>query len=411
MVQVIDRGPSFGGNLGQALGNLGGGLIAGQFENRRQEKEQQRQQQNRQQEASHLQSIFQKAEQGSDPQSLAQAIFAAPISPEMKKLGIDYLQNQQKMQLSQQKESNRQSSLSSILGLGQPGQQQVQPQGQQNGTQPQQQAPQFDPSKFTDAQIAAVAIHDPQYAKVLQAQKDASERRENERSKAQEKKLAAVRSETAPVRKEIADKARIAVESIKNKEQLLDIIDRGNLNDPTFAATLEALPFNYGKRLLHPDTVEYKAGLIEEFGDLKNIFQGQTRISEIKLFEQKLADLYLTDEQKKRILKARVKAEESHLARAEAAAEVEQEHPDFGVLKFSKEVERRTKEKQRILANQVFDDIKNTLNEAQTIKERTLDFDNPEDYALGVQILREAKNDIQKAIKIAERKGYKFPKE
>ncbi len=98
-----------------------------------------------------------------------------------------------------------------------------------------------------------------------------------------------MRKETLPLRQEIINSANLARESIRNKSHLVEIIDKGNLDDPTWAIIAENLPFNLGKRLLSNDTVEYKGGLVDEFGDLKNIFKGATRVKEVEIYENKLA--------------------------------------------------------------------------------------------------------------------------
>ena len=231
-------------------------------------------------------------------------------------------------------------------------------------------------------------------------------RTEEQVAKSQESKQSSLRSETLPIRKQIADKAMAASHGIQNKEQLIDLIEKGDINDPTFAALAEALPLNLGKRMLSNDTVEYKAGLVEEFGDLRNIFQGQTRIKEIELLENKIADLYLTDEQKKSVLKSRINALKGDVIRAEVAQEIENE--PYGVLQFSQEVEKRAKPKLEALFNQILDEQKSIIQNAENKKKTGLDINDPDDKQILMQIFKEAGNDKVKARKLAEKKGYKF---
>ncbi len=231
-------------------------------------------------------------------------------------------------------------------------------------------------------------------------------RTEEQGAKSQESKQAALRAETLPIRKQIADKALAASHGIQNKEQLIDLIEKGNIDDPTFAALAEALPLNLGKRMLSNDTVEYKAGLVEEFGDLRNIFQGQTRIKEIELLENKIADLYLTDEQKKSVLKSRINALKGDMIRAEVAQEIENE--PYGVLQFSQEVEKRAKPKLEALFNQILDEQKSIIQNAENKKKTGLDINDPDDKQILLQIFKESGNDKVKARKLAEKKGYKF---
>ena len=263
---------------------------------------------------------------------------------------------------------------------------------------------------LSDQEILAISIRNPVLGKQLQAQKEAQERRQNEEIKAQRKEIAESKKETAPLRKEIAERAATARQSLLNKQRQMELIDSGKIDDPTVAIFLDSLPGGYGRRLLSPETVEYKAGLVDEFRDLRNIFQGQTRVKEIDLLEKKIADLYLTDEQKKRVLKSRMKAQESDILREEAASDLEKEHPEYGTLQFSTSLEKAMKNKQKHVVDQVLDDVNNVIKEAETRKKRTLDVNNPEDAEIGRQILQEAGNDIKKAYKLAEQKGYKFPK-
>lgn len=234
-------------------------------------------------------------------------------------------------------------------------------------------------------------------------------RTEEATGKATEARKNALRMETLPIRTEIAKKAQAAEKGIQNKEQLMQLIEQGDLNNPTFAALAEALPLNLGKRLLSNDTTEYKAGLVEEFGDLRNIFQGQTRIKEIELLENKIADIYLTDDQKRAVLRSRLNALRADIIRAEAAAELE-DSEDLGVLQFNAELEKKAKPKLDALFSQILDDQKSIIANAESRKSKDLPLDpkDPDDLAILQQILKEARGDKQEARKIAKKKGYSF---
>lgn len=216
------------------------------------------------------------------------------------------------------------------------------------------------------------------------------------------------RKETLPLRQVIIEEANLARDSIRNKSHLIEIIDRNNLDDPTFAIFAESLPANLGKRMLSEDTVEYKGGLVDEFGDLKNIFKGATRVKEVEIYENKLADLYLTDSQKKAILKSRINASKVPIIREEAAAEVEEKYPNLSALQFNKKVDEIAKPKIDKLFNSVWDEQKSILDQAERRKEIPLDPKDPEDYSILKQLLMEAGGDKQKARDIAKKKGYKF---
>lgn len=231
-------------------------------------------------------------------------------------------------------------------------------------------------------------------------------RTEEQIRKSEEDKIRALRQETLPIRQQLANKAMAATQGIQNKEHLLNLIENGDINDPTFATLAEALPLNLGKRILSPDTVEYKSGLIEEFGDLRNIFQGQTKIKEIDLLEQKVADLYLTNEQKKAILKSRINALRADQIRAEVAQELENE--PLGILQFNQELERRAASKLEGLFNRILDEQKSIIQDAENKKKIPLNINDPEDKSIAEQIIREANGDRTKARELAKKKGYTF---
>lgn len=254
-------------------------------------------------------------------------------------------------------------------------------------------------TKFDKAGIPR--IYSNSYIETRRREQEAKERKETSIE-------SEIRKEVAPVKAEIAKKAQAARKGIENKRQLMSIIDRGNLNDPSFAVVAENLPFDLGKRMLSNDTVEYKAGLVEEFTDLRNIFQGQTRIKEIDLLENKLADTYLTDEQKKAVLKSRIRALESDIVREEAAEEVEREKPGLGILQFQREVEKRAKPKLEKIFDSILDEQKFIIEQAEKRKARPLDSKNPEDQEILRQLYREAGNNKEEALKLAQKYGYTF---
>jgi hypothetical protein len=232
-------------------------------------------------------------------------------------------------------------------------------------------------------------------------------RTEETSGKIEEGRRESLRKETLPIRQEYANKANAARKGIQNKEHLIDLVKTGNLDDPTIAALAEALPLKLGKRLLSNETVEYKSGLIDEFTDLRNIFQGQTRLKEIELLEDKVADLYLTDDQKIGILKSRINALKADIIRADAAAELE-DRLDLGILQFDQEVEKLAKPKLEKLFHDIIDEQKSIINAAERKKELPLDLNDPDDVKIIDAILQEANGNAKEAERIAKKKGYKF---
>ncbi len=264
----------------------------------------------------------------------------------------------------------------------------------------------YDASKLTDENIARASAIDPALGRELRAAKDTLLTEKREKLKASDKKKEALRAETLPIKKEISDRAQAARESIQNKQNQMEIIKRGNLDDPTYAAAVEALPFNFGKRLLSPDTVEYKAGLVDEFKDLKQIFSGATRVKEMDILEGKIADIYLTDEQKQAILESRINALQADVIREETAIEMDAEGKDFNYLQYRKELDRRAKPKLESLFNRTLDTQKAIIKDAENMKKIPLNYDDPEGRTILEQIMKEAGGDRNKARQIAKKKGY-----
>jgi len=215
--------------------------------------------------------------------------------------------------------------------------------------------------------------------------------------------------ETLDFRKDLVSRAESSKMSIRNKQRQLDLIDKGDINDPSFATLMdEIVPFNLGRRFLSPDTVEYKGALVDDYSDLKNVFKGATRVKEVEIYEDKLADIYLTDEQKKAILKARMNTAKVDIARQEAAAEVEEEFPNLSLLAFSKKVEEKLQPKLDSIFNEIWDDGKAVLDQAERRKGQPLDKNDPVDLQIMQQIMNESGGDKKKAYQTALKKGYKF---
>lgn len=272
---------------------------------------------------------------------------------------------------------------------------------------PQTNVKKFDPSTISDEDIVKAASIDPTLERALRAAKDTALKEKRHTEDTQLQKDEKRRAETIPMKQKIAEDAQSAVQSIQNKEKQLEMVESGELNDPTFATVMDMLPGKLGRRFLSPKTVEYKASLVDEYKDLRAIFQGQTRVKEIELLEDKIADTYYTDDQKKAIIKARIAAADSAVIKAEVAAEIDQESPNLGILEFTKELNKRMKERLQTTSNQVIDMLKNVQNEADVMKSRPLDVGNPQDAQIMKQILEEAGGDVSKAYKLAAKKGYK----
>lgn len=246
----------------------------------------------------------------------------------------------------------------------------------------------------------------------IRAQKKMKQQQEQFEVGQKAKKVDTLRKETVDIRKDYANKSKFAREGIQNKQNMLDLIKTGNLDDPSVAAVLSLIPGNFGKRFLSPETVQYKAALIDEFKDLRNIFQGQTRVKELELLEEKVADIYLTDQQKEAVIASRMNALKSDIIKGEVAAELERELDEkgefLGLAQFENEVEKRAKPKLDALFDRILDEQKAVIQDAENRKKTPLDANDPDDIAIIDQILQEAGGNYKEAEKLAKRKGYSW---
>ncbi len=242
----------------------------------------------------------------------------------------------------------------------------------------------------------------------MQHSQDIAIREKREGIKAKQEKTENLRKETLPIRMEISNRAEQARRGIENKEELLRLIDTGNLNDPTFAQIMDSLPLGLGKRFLSEETAEYKGALVQGYGDLRNIFSGATRVKELDILENKLADIYLTDAQKKSIIKSMTKSLQADIVREEAAAELEDK--PLSALQFRKQVDKLTKPRLDALFNRIIDEQNAIIKDAENMKKIPLNLNDPEHLKIIDQFLDQApgtgKQKENNAIKAAKKAGY-----
>lgn len=154
---------------------------------------------------------------------------------------------------------------------------------------------------------------DPNFAKLLQGQLE-----ENKK-------------ETADRRKGIASSLQSANELDRTFKTMLERNKKGELGAPVRnrIADLLGMP-----GLLTTDAQAYNALMFDMFKDLRNTFQGQTRVKEIELLEAKLPTLLNTKEGRKSIIDARLKMNEIRRIEAQEAARIQNEfgYVDIGTL-------------------------------------------------------------------------------
>jgi hypothetical protein len=266
----------------------------------------------------------------------------------------------------------------------------------------------LDVANISPEKLAKTASVDPNIARSLQHSQDIAIREKREGIKAKQEKTENLRKETLPIRMEISNRAEQARRGIENKEELLRLIDTGNLNDPTFAQIMDSLPLGLGKRFLSEETAEYKGALVQGYGDLRNIFSGATRVKELDILENKLADIYLTDAQKKSIIKSMTKSLQADIVREEAAAELEDK--PLSALQFRKQVDKLTKPRLDALFNRIIDEQNAIIKDAENMKKIPLNLNDPEHLKIIDQFLDQApgtgKQKENNAIKAAKKAGY-----
>lgn len=192
----------------------------------------------------------------------------------------------------------------------------------------------FDLSTVPDANLNQMLIN--KYTKPI-AEKEI-QRRENEKKNAIEARKQSIK-DTEKYRTKIADNASYARKTIQNKKQQMELINKGDINNPLVLWATDKLPGAIQNKLLSTDTQLYKSGLFEEFGVLKQMFPGQIRVKEIELLEDKLATLDKSDEAKKKILEVGIQKAKEDIIMQKAAAKVEKEFPDLPLLQFQEKVD------------------------------------------------------------------------
>lgn len=374
MVQVIPANQNqanFGSALGQALssglGSIGKGV--GQHLNNRQDEQLGQQLQN------------------PNISDIQRAAILSRMSPEKAKI---YSQAIQQQQLNQR--------LNSVGLGGQPNQPQQGQPGQPISQQPTGAAQQpRGPLNLSLQERAALAQAAPDVSRVVENHIDS-----------QEKAKSSGLKDTSKLRSEVAQESAAARDAIENQKDLLEKVKAGELDDPTYAALAELIPFHLGERFLSPGSVEYRSQLINEYNQLKTIFKGQTRVEEIKLLNSKLAHLYLTDEQKDRVLNNSIKKLEAVAAKGEIAAEIEAEHPEYGSLRFQNELNKRLDERKKEISNQIVDEYQAITEQAEALKKTPLDNTNPEHVQILKQFYDRAAGNKMKAAALLKKEGYQL---
>lgn len=251
---------------------------------------------------------------------------------------------------------------------------------------------------------------------------DNEEKRDLEERKFEQAQLDTAQNQRKDFLKETLDASDLAEKSKASKQDMIKFVDTHELDDPSWVAFADALPFNLGQRFLNPATSQYRASLIDGYANLRNIFVGQTRNKEIAIYEKKIAEAYLTDDQKKAILRQLIKIDEPTILMGQAARLANEELPKANLGEFRgrvKEIYDRLMKKQM---DEFADFNKNLFNQIEQQKKIPLDPQNPDHYSIIKSLAQKArvddprnarnpsvKNEILRAIENQGRKdGYSF---
>jgi hypothetical protein len=269
---------------------------------------------------------------------------------------------------------------------------------------------------LSDEEIALLRTEEPEVGREASAAKTRKEKKDLEQIKLEAKANTEKRKETLAYRQDLAQRADVAQRDLEAKKESMELINTGKLDHPLVATFLENLPGRMGLSFLSPETVQYKASLVQGYGGLKNLFSGATRVKEIEILENKIADTYLTDEQKIAVINSMARASQQDVIKAEAAQEIEDESgaKPLGILEFRRKVDERTKKKSDAIFNRILDEQNAIFKDAENVKKIPLDFSNEEHRPIIKQIRAEAKlkypNNTKKRIaegeRIAKEKGY-----
>jgi hypothetical protein len=353
MVQIIPRTPDIYDTLAGLLGQAGKGFQTGiqsSMNDFFEQKKVARQ-------AQGAQKFFSTLDPDLTIEEKIQSILGSPLSPEMKKIGMNGLLEQEK--LSEKRKAN--NLIFDILGYD--------PTSETAGNQleyPSVASPVGKKLESLDDNqlIAMAASENRQLGELAKAEMQRRDRRATLNAKGSQKYIEG-----------LAQRATDARKAIRNRENQLRLIEKGNLDNPIVAQIADFMPKGFGNMLLSSDSQLYRSTLFDEFGIIKNMFPGQIRTKEIELLEDKLADLFKNNEAKKAIIANGMEKAKSEIIRADAAKQILKENPDMNVLELEEAVEERAAPKLQELYDSIikeYERIADTYSpESHSIKNKT----------------------------------------
>ena len=204
----------------------------------------------------------------------------------------------------------------------------------------------------------------------------------------------------------IMNKADAARESLIDKRNQIDLIETGNINDPTVVTAATNIFGQFADRFLSDDTIKYRGGLINNYKDLRTVFSGPTRVKEIELLEEKVPGLHLSDSQKLGLLNAQIPLLNKDILMEDAVGIVldNPNNQNLSPYEFRKKVRTAFDELSKNAFDTFISESNRILDEAKE-SNKTLSMSNPSDAKIVREIYMEAGQDQDKAKKLAAKRG------
>lgn len=192
------------------------------------------------------------------------------------------------------------------------------------------------PKGFTDEQILATSLIDPQLARTLQAQKgqQLQERKFQQGSKEQAFKI------TKDVRSRIAKESRGARENMARLGRMSNLIDEGKLIGPVWNETLKRLNLDI-PALKNPSSQEFDKLTVDFLRGARDIFGARVTNFEVENFLKAIPSLSQTNEGKKRVIRNLELMNKGAVVRSKVMQEVVKENGGIPPLDLEEQVEER----------------------------------------------------------------------
>jgi len=248
-------------------------------------------------------------------QAQAGALEALGLSPELGGLHPSLA----KELLSQQGKQQQLAQLQSLLGAGAPGEEEAVVEDIR--------------TPFSDEQILAASTIDPQLGRLLQSQKEASQR----------EKLGAFK-ETKDIRKELREEAKSAKENVARLDRMQELVEKGELTNPALFSALKKFGLDMPV-LMSPDSQEFEKLTVDFLRGARQIFGARVTNFEAQQFLRSIPSLMQTEEGKKRVIRNIKTLAQGAEIRSKEARKIIKENKGVPPLDLAEQVEERAEPK------------------------------------------------------------------